>query len=203
MPTITMPKGVFAVPEHYLKLNAAPDDPPYSTPFGSESGGYQAFVMIYPIHIADSMPYGNPKSLIAGIHAQLGENQGLIEVESGKTTGGREYIYSIVKTLQGQGMGVQYNLTMHVSYETYAMNITGFFDEKGVTGYRDATIYELRRRENKVSFNGAGWTCDPYDTSYTKGRLMNLSENRQYDTMFPEHPLTEVRKFADYTIKNN
>ena len=30
------------------------------------------------------------------------------------------------------------------------MNITGFFDEKGVTGYRDAAIYELI--EGKIRF---------------------------------------------------
>ena len=33
--------------------------------------------------------------------------------------------------------------------------------------------------------------------------LMNLSEVRQYDAVFPEHPLTEVRKFASYLIENN
>ena len=57
--------------------------------------------------------------------------------------------------------------------------------------------------ENKVSVDGAGWTCDPYDISYTKGRLMILSEAREYDSMFSEHPLSEVRNFSGYVIKNN
>ncbi len=203
MPKIEMPKGFFAVPDNYFKMNAAPDDPADSTPFGSESGGYQAFVIVYPINISSSMPYDNPESLIAGIHKALANNQGLIEVRNGKTKAGREYIYSIVKTLQGKEYGVQYTLTMHISFETYAMNISGFFNENGMTGFREAMIYAHMRNENKVSDDAEGWTCDPYDKSFTKGLLMNLSEDRQFDAAFPEHPLTEARSFADFIIENN
>ena len=39
MPKIEMPKVFFAVPDNYFKMNAAPNDPADSTPFGSESGG--------------------------------------------------------------------------------------------------------------------------------------------------------------------
>ena len=68
MPNKAMPKGNFAVPDHYFEMNAATGDPPHSTPYGVDSNGYQAFVMVYPIHIADSMPYDDPDRLIAGIH---------------------------------------------------------------------------------------------------------------------------------------
>lgn len=47
------------------------------------------------------------------------------------------------------------------------------------------------------------WIYDPYDKSFTKGLLMNLSEDRRFDAEFPEQSLTEVRIFADFIIGNN
>ena len=32
---------------------------------------------------------------------------------------------------------------------------------------------------------------------------MNLSENMEYDAMFPQHPLSETRNFIKYIIENN
>jgi len=39
------------------------------------------------------------------------------------------------------------------------------------------------------------WAFDPYDNSFTRGFLMNLSKNKQFDEMFPLHLLSEIRKF--------
>lgn len=190
------------VPEHYFKMNAAPDDPPYSTPYGSESNGYQAFVLVYPVHVSNAMPFGHPETLVNGIHDQLVENQGLIEVKDGNTKAGRSYIYSIVKTMNDEEKRNQYNLTMHVFYKTYVMNITGFFDEIGMTGMREAQAYIFLTNEGIIA-GPEEWCKDPYDEAYTKGHLMNRSEDERFDRAFPEHPLSEARKFAKYIIENN
>ena len=146
-----LPKDeVFIVPNHYMELEPLPDDPPYTTPYGYQAKALKAFVLVYPINVSDAMPFGHPDMLIAGIHRQLAEDQGLIVVNDGKTKAGREYIYSIVKTLKGKGMGVQYNMIMHVFFGTYAINVTGFFDEDMITGVRDTQIFAYMMNEGII-----------------------------------------------------
>lgn len=199
-----LPKNeFFNIPDYYVELEADPKDPPYTTPYGYQADTVMTFVLVYPIHVKNVMPFGHPEILVEGIHNQLTEDQGLIEVKDGKTKTGRNYIYSIVKTSKGNGRGNQYNLSMHVFFNTYAMNITGFFDEVGVTGLRDAQVYGLLRNEGIINIDMEDWRRDPYDANYTKGHLMNRSEEEKFDSAFPGHPLTEARNFARFLIENN
>ena len=36
---------------------------------------------------------------------------------------------------------------------------------------------------------------DPYDENIDLPYMMNLSEKEEYDKMFPEHPLSRLRKY--------
>ena len=56
----------------------------------------------------------------------------------------------------------------------------------------------VKTENNKL----VGWFKDPYDESYTKGVLMNLSEKEEFDEIFPNHPLTEARAFIDFILNN-
>ena len=47
------------------------------------------------------------------------------------------------------------------------------------------------------------WMQDPYDPDYRKGFLMNRSEVRELDEMFPWHPLSVARKLAEFIVTNN
>lgn len=192
----------FIIPEYYIELDPVPDDPPYTTPYGYQGKALKAFALVYPIDVSDAMPFGHPEMLITGIHQQLGEEQGLIAVKDGETKAGREYIYSIVKTLKGKGMGVQYNLTMHIFFGSYVMNITGFFDEDMITGVRDTQVFSYMMNEGIIK-GPVEWCRDPYDADYKKGILMNRSEEEQFDKDFPWHPLTEARNFVKFVIENN
>ncbi len=193
---------LFKIPDHYIELEPAPDDPPYTTPYGYQSKALKAFALVYPIDVSDAMPFGHPEMLITGIHKQLAEDQGLIVVKDGVTKAGRKYIYSIVKTLKGKGMGVQYNLTLHIFFRTYVMNITGFFDEDRITGMRDTKVFSYMRNEGIIKSLDE-WCHDPYDADYKKGLLMNRSEEERFDKTFPWHPLTEARNFVKFVIENN
>ena len=42
------------------------------------------------------------------------------------------------------------------------------------------------------------WWFDPYDKDYKHPFLMNLSEKEEYDELFPDHPLSQCRKFVKY-----
>ena len=189
-------------PEKYESLAALPEDPEGALSFGKDTSGAVCFVQTYPIKEKEMMPLNDNQSIIDAIHGSLGEKQGLIEVSNGTTKYNKQYVYSIVKSGR-QPSGMNYILTMHLVKNGLALCIKGQFEERGTTGARDATVYEYARRENLVTETGKGWFKDPYDENYTKGLVMNLSEDRKYDYSFPKHPLSELRKLVAYIIENN
>lgn len=137
------------------------------------------------------------ESLIQTIHDDvLGDNQGLVEAEVGEIDG-RPWLYSILKTStsdSGVPMGVEYALTMLITWKKGAIRIRGYFDEQGTTGMRDSIV--LAMRSSKLGGMEAaleGWAKDPYDPSRTTGALMNVSEHEEFDSMFPAHPLSIAR----------
>lgn len=187
------------IPVRFEQVDSMPDDPPNSRAYCYGNSGAGCFALIYPVPANQAMPYANPQAVIDGIHRTLGDDQGLIEVENGVTASGRRYLYSIVKTLK-KPSGVQYCLRMNIEYPECAMEAWAFFDEMGTTGLRDSMILsELLTRQGpvKITENGLeGWCVDPYDPGYTRGVRMNCSERKEYDAQFPQHPLSEMRRFA-------
>ena len=156
------------------------------------------YVTAHPISAEYALPYDNPRSVIDGIHQMLTENQGLIAVEKGKTNSGHRFIYSVVKSLK-KPSSMQYCLTMHVECEEFAVLVQGFFVETSMTEDRSTKVYItlLKRGLIRPTENGVkGWSEDPYDPEYTHGLRMNRSERKEYDGMFPHHPLSELRRFV-------
>lgn len=197
------------VPESFQIVRSMPDDPEGSVPLATADSGTQGFAIVYPIDPTMVMPFNKPEEVRNGIRSSLAADQGIIEVEGGSTTAGRLFIYSIIKTLQNPS-GVQYGLTMHLQQTRKGPNtaicIQAFFDEAGATGTRDAIVFEIEQKlgNARLGANGiTGWTADPYDSSFTYGALMNLSEARSYDSQFPQHPLTEIRRFVDFIVASN
>lgn len=195
---------VINIPKVLQEVNAMPDDPEGTRPFVLVEENCNSLVIMYPMDIERAMPLEYPQLVIDGIHQCLGENQGLIEVKNGETKSGRKFLYSIVKNVNG-GEGVQYCLTFEVEFDENVVHLQCFFDEKGMTGSRDAYVFELARRENKIDIdnNMAGWAEDPYDKEYSNGILRNLSEDEVYDEMFQQHPLSKARSFVRFVLENN
>jgi hypothetical protein len=79
----------------------------------------------------------------------------------------------------------------------------GTFEERGITGIRDATVHEYALREGIIKEMGKGWMKDPYDENFKKGILMNISEQSRFDRSFPDHPLTQLRYLVSYILENN
>ena len=191
------------IPSDFQRMNTLPGDPENSRAFGKQTQSSNMFLMMYPISNQNAMPYGNEKEVIDGIHEALAESQGLVEVNTGITKNQKRYIYSIVKTKM-EPSGIQYVLTMHIDMNDHAVNIQSYFDEVGITGLRDSTIMNKMINEGKITLpNMEGWFSDPYDVNYKKGLLRNESEKADYDSMFPQHPLSEARNFVKYIVENN
>lgn len=191
------------VPYYFQRIKSLPDDPENSTVYGFQINTCNAFMMVYPINNKNAMPYGDEQAVIEGIHGAISQGQGLIEVKSGNTKSQRRYIYSIIKS-KLEPSGMQYNLTMHMDINEYALNIQVFCDEVGMTGMRESVIIEKLINEGVVKMpNMEGWFKDPYDSEFRNGILMNMSELQEYDTMFPNHPLSILRNIVKFLIENN
>lgn len=191
------------IPVEFQKMNSKPEDPANSVVYGKQTESSNCFLMMYPINAQSAMPYENERAVVDGIHGALSDTQGLVEVKAGTTKNQKRYIYSIVKSKLDPS-GMQYILTMHIDMDDHTINVQAFFAEAGMTGSRDTAVMNKMIEEEKVTMpNMEGWFKDPYDENYTKGLLMNLSEQSEYDTMFPKHPLSEARSFIKYVVENN
>lgn len=195
------------MPNDLQRLKSLPEDPEGLVVYGKQTSQAMCIVKVLPIDNEELMPFDDDQAIINGIHQCLADNQGLVEVVSGKTKVGRSYVYSIVKSLK-QPHGVTYFLTMHLTDFSQSVSIRGDFDEIGTTGIRDANVFEFCRQKGYVAFDEenqkyVGWTQDPYDEDFNKGALMNLSEDPAFDEAFPEHPLSQLRKTIAFIINNN
>lgn len=190
------------LPKDFQPVRNRPTDPANCESFMMQNSNALVLLQIYPIDIDKMMPFQNPQSVIDGIHQTLNENQALIEVE-GKSSDKASFIYSIIKNLQEEpGTGVQYFMLMHILVEGKAFAVQGFFDEFGITGVRDSIVFELMIRNKETDTDLNGWARDPYDKNFNRKYLMNLSEEKRFDELFPEHPLTVCRNFIKRVKKN-
>lgn len=67
--------------------------------------------------------------------------------------------------------------------------------EAGPTGMREAAV--LAQMSPELSGDGkvAGWEQDPYAPDHKSAFMCNKSDDPQYDHLFPEHPLSKVRRY--------
>ena len=75
--------------------------------------------------------------------------------------------------------------------------------KKILTYYNENTVLSLLQKSGTIGNDFSGWSCDPYNPEFNKGFLMNQSEQRRFDEMFPEHPLSEARKLIEFIITNH
>lgn len=145
----------------------------------------------------DAMPFDDKEFVIESIHSFLQDNQGLIEVGNGTTITGKQYIYSIVKTGVDE-INTQYTSVCHIDYKDFVLSITGFYEENGSPGFRESMVFNMLDIKP-----GDVWAKDPYDKDFKKGILMNLAEDKEYDKIFSNHPLTIARKVFEDFFDNN
>ena len=198
----------FSINESFQKVESMPDDPPGSIPFCAQTDKTGCFVMLRPMAVGQTMPFDDDKEIIDGIHGCLGPDQGLIHVESGKTSMGRNYVYSIVKTVPSKPSenSLVYCLTFHMADGRDALQVQAFFQELGVTGVRENTVLNMLMNEGKLQMgeNGIeGWLLDPYDAGFDRGIRMNLAEKEEYDEAFPTFPISVCRNFLKEIKENN
>ena len=187
------------LPEDYQQLQSLPDDPKGSVTYGKQTDSAVCIATLFQVSPEEAMDFNGKSDLIEGIHRTLAENQALIEVDAGIRKSGFPYIYSLIKTHTEEG--VQYFLLMHLKMPSFIAAVRAFFIESGITGLRDATVYELYSREHP-DFNPDEWFYDPYDPELKDCYRMNIAEQEQYDELFPDHPLSQCRRIIRHFKEN-
>ena len=101
LPVISLdtPCGVVQIPSYYQRIASSPDDPKASAAFAARSKEALCLFLIYPCPKEEELPYDHPEELISSIHEILGDNQGLVEVNAGKTDHEVPYITETSKVM--------------------------------------------------------------------------------------------------------
>ncbi|MEP0265887.1 hypothetical protein [Dokdonia sp.] len=121
-------------------------------------------------------------------------NGGLIQIDIIDLKG-HPTLKSIFKFPQ-QPVGMAYLSSLIIPFENYSYVIKVQATEVGISGMRDNTIAMILLNQGKITTGDQGyegWTSDPYNPGIKEGVLMNISEEEQYDTDFPNHPLSLLR----------
>ena len=108
---------------------------------------------------------------------------------------------------QEAGLGYVYKGAIFCPLDTRAIMVFAIFSEHGTTGVREAVVsaqlwesgeLEIDFSNEAEKANGTrpimGWFFDPYDPEFAGPVLNSLSDDIKYDEMFPEHPLSAMRR---------
>ena len=166
--------------------------------------GYRALVTFFETDKTKAMDFKDVNGLIKGIHENMTDKEGLIEVKAGTTKCGYDYIYSIVKGLRDD-QGIFFYIRLNLKYKSEILEVRAVFEETGITGERAAIVFQMANIEKLVEATGdniIGWSEDPYDKEYNKGALMNLADKEGIDGLFPDSPLSQAREFLYAVIED-
>lgn len=189
------------VPDVFVETELPEGAPGDAASFRSATPGSQSLLVVSELSRALAMPFDKFWLLVDGIHGGLASEQGLIEADTGTTKADNKFAYGLIKT-KHEPTGVEYSLTFQILLGQTVANVQAFFDEAGNTGLRDAYVYARLQREGETVLL-ENWSRDPYDDECTTGFLMTEAEKRDYDFMFPDHPLTVARDFIEFLKKHN
>ena len=133
---------------------------------------------------------------------------GLVEVKT-FTSGGVECGLVTMKfrmsdfNPKADGFAYQMNAIIPTATGDYVLQVAAA--ETGTTGVREATVTVIDMAQRKISDikeESAHFRRDPYDAKYDADALYMISDDRQWDQSFPNHPLTRVRQMMDSIIKS-
>ena len=93
-----------------------------------------------------------------------------------------------------------YTGMLFLQLDGFAYVIVIAAEERGTTGVREAVVTARFFEEGKLTLETyeSGWFRDPYDPGYMGRILRSLSDDEAYDSSFPDHPLSKIRRTLVY-----
>jgi len=106
-----------------------------------------------------------------------------------------------------QSGGMVYVGSVTFPFEEFSYVIKVQCPELGPTGVRDAMVLDMLMQQGAVAFDPetetiVGWMSDPYDRTFQAPLLSNRSDLETFDSLFPEHPLSEVRRHLHLILQS-
>jgi len=96
-----------------------------------------------------------------------------------------------------QPSGIKYISSITLPFKQCYFVIQLQIEERVMADIREVVIARKLISEKTVTIADqqiVGWSADPYLSGYDQGILMNMAEREEYDALFPDHPLTMVRR---------
>ena len=101
---------------------------------------------------------------------------------------------AIIAKFPQQPSGMTYEGILVFARARTEYRVTVRFPETGITGMRDTIIFDSHLSEASDEDDPLeGWMKDPYDRTRHDPLMRNGADDDQYDSKFPDHPLTLVR----------
>ena len=164
---------------------------------------------------AFSAPLDEPENLGKAFRLMTAQQgAGLVEF-SVITVDGYPALRTIVKTIQDQqtGWGRSYLGAIHIPFQDFSFLLKAQSQELGMTGVRETVVLDRLLGAGRLRFrfeqDGTpaprrilgpadmhGWLVDAADPTPLH-LARNVAEDPQYDSEFPDHPLSEVRAFLN------
>ena len=197
IPEVNMPYG-------FEEMNALPGDPPNSKVYGYESPGTISRVLVRFIPAGETLFFDDPQ-VLSNMIIQEAEDGKLVESETVRTyEKDRRCVHSIVKTLSDQDR-IRYWATMYIDYPDGMVLIQGFFDTLGESEMREILVQAIQTGKGIVRMTDKGligWDLESYDPEY-RHESGEDSDHWEFDQLFPDHPLTEARRFVNELLMLN
>ena len=105
------------------------------------------------------------------------------------------------------GLTYAYTGILMIPFKRFSYTLAIASRQRGMTGARDAYVSAKLLQEGKLELelyeepdsSGAagrmkGWFQDPYDPEYEGIVLRSVADDEGYDSLFPTHPLSKVRR---------
>ena len=107
----------------------------------------------------------------------------------------------VILKLPQDPSGMTYVGSFTFPFENVSYVIRVICQELGTTGMRDAVVAQQAggMKEDGIA---PDWFQDPYDPSFKAAVLRNKSDDEEWDSVFPEHPLSRVRASLDSIAAN-
>jgi hypothetical protein len=101
--------------------------------------------------------------------------------------------------------GMIYLGSITLPFKNFSFVVKMQFHESGVTGMRESVIMGelLKKKEISIELETKsikGWMQDAYDPAIAASWDWNKSESEEYDSRFPDHPLSRLRRMMSKII---
>jgi hypothetical protein len=151
----------------------------------------------------DLSPDWNDSDSVREVHRTFARESGLGVIEIEKiAVDGCAAVRSLFKAAQ-QPTGRKYLGFLEMPFQDCHYVFRVACHETGPTGIRDTSILMKLLGSGHVVFDEetrstGGWLDDPYDPHERGDMTRNRSERPEYDSLFPNHPLTRARWVLDH-----